>query len=163
MKWNTSTKVCKNGKHTILYTRWSAMKRRCNPNSTQYNTRFYRENNIKICDEWLNYDNFVKWALNNGYRDDLSLDRIDEKKDYCPENCQWISMKENVTKRNLKYDYTKMKSSRKVINLDTNEEFDSIAEAAKKYSPKGNPSHIQKCCSGISEKAYGYRWSYRED
>lgn len=41
---------------------------------------------------------FEKWALNNGYHDDLTIDRIDSDKDYCPENCQWISLEDNARK-----------------------------------------------------------------
>ena len=41
---------------------------------------------------------FEIWALNNGYNDSLTVDRIDSDKDYCPENCQWITMEENSRK-----------------------------------------------------------------
>ena len=72
------------------------MKRRCyNSNSEDYYR--YGARGIRICDEWIdNPLSFEEWALNNGYADNLTIDRIDEDKDYCPENCRWISNKENA-------------------------------------------------------------------
>lgn len=58
--------------------------------------RWYGEKGIEICDEWINDPiSFERWALNNGYAEDLTIDRIDSDKNYCPENCQWIPLKEN--------------------------------------------------------------------
>ena len=71
------------------------MMARCyNSNSKDY--KWYGKKGIKICDEWYeNPNNFEKWAINNGYQDNLTIDRIDPDKDYCPENCRWIPLKEN--------------------------------------------------------------------
>ena len=57
---------------------------------------------ITVCDEWKDYAKFHVWSLNNGYADDLELDRKDDAKGYSPENCQWVTHKENTLKiRNL--------------------------------------------------------------
>jgi len=73
---------------TRLYRIWSLMKDRCeNKNSPSY--RKYGSRGIKVCDEWHSSSAFIEWALSNGYREDLSLDRIDFDGDYCPENCRW--------------------------------------------------------------------------
>lgn len=71
---------------------------RCyNKNDTSY--RFYGEKGIKICDTWLlNPNTFEQWALQNGYSENLTIDRIDAKKDYSPDNCQWIPLEENARK-----------------------------------------------------------------
>ena len=66
-------------------------------NSNNKNYRWYGAKGIKICSEWLsNPKLFEEWALNNGYNDSLTIDRIDSDRDYCPDNCRWISLRENT-------------------------------------------------------------------
>lgn len=78
----------------------SARQRCYNPNHRNY--KAYGGKGVKVCKEWQeNTGAFIEWALANGYRDDLTLDRIDNEGDYCPENCQWITAKENASKRKL--------------------------------------------------------------
>lgn len=61
--------------------------------------KWYGGKGVKICDEWLyNPIAFLEWAMANGYQDNLTIDRIDSSKDYCPENCQWITKSENSRK-----------------------------------------------------------------
>lgn len=74
------------------------MAQRCyNVNYKDY--RWYGAKGIKICDEWLNNPNqFEDWAIQNGYEDHLTIDRIDANKNYSPDNCQWISLEDNSRK-----------------------------------------------------------------
>lgn len=67
---------------------------RCyNPKS--YGYKWYGAKGIKVCDEWKeNYCEFYLWAIDNGYQDDLTIDRIDNTKGYCPENCRWVTTEE---------------------------------------------------------------------
>ena len=71
---------------------------RCyNINNKDY--RWYGEKGIQVCKEWLNNPLlFEEWALHNGYINNLTIDRIEADKDYCPENCQWIPLEENTRK-----------------------------------------------------------------
>lgn len=81
------------GKETRLYSIWRNMKSRCtNPNKPDY--KYYGAKGIGFCAEWNDYANFKKWAIDNGYTDRLTLDRKDGTKNYCPENCRWITIKE---------------------------------------------------------------------
>lgn len=92
------------GKPTRLYRCWADMKTRTT-NRKYKDAQNYSCRGIKCCEEWKAYLGFREWALNNGYNDTLTLDRIDVNGDYCPENCRWTSRKEqNRNKRNtLKY------------------------------------------------------------
>lgn len=79
----------RHGKTARLYSIWRGMLWRCNHKNRSKNS--YTKNNIKVCDEWFDYKLFKDWALENGYKDNLSIDRIDYKGDYTPENCRWVS------------------------------------------------------------------------
>lgn len=87
---------------TRIYKEWAGMIQRCNnPKSTSYER--YGAKGITVCDEWLGengFINFCKWAMANGYRDDLTIDRIDNDKGYSPDNCRWATCKEQSCNKN---------------------------------------------------------------
>lgn len=87
-----------------LYRTWIGIKGRCN-NCKNKDYSYYGGRGIKVCPEWdKSYLAFRDWALANGYRDDLTIDRIDVNGSYCPENCRWVDMKTqmNNTRANRK-------------------------------------------------------------
>lgn len=77
-----------------LHNIWKSMKERCyNSNHSQY--KDYGGRGISICEEWKNdFMSFYNWATNNGYADNLTIDRTNNNGNYCPENCKWSTRKE---------------------------------------------------------------------
>lgn len=84
---------------TKLYTNYANIKQRCyNPKFPLYKN--YGARGIIMCEEWLNdFMNFYNWAIQNGYKEGLTIDRIDVSGNYEPNNCRWIPMKEQYHNR----------------------------------------------------------------
>ena len=84
-----------------LYSTWSAMKQRCyNPKRPRYKN--WGGRGIIVCSDWLSYDIFEKWCLNNGWQSGLTIDRIDENGNYCPSNCRIVTRAINSAKKRVK-------------------------------------------------------------
>lgn len=87
---------------TRIYRIWDAMKGRClNPNNDAYEN--YGGRGIEICEEWMDPVNFIEWAYDNGYNDNLTIERIDIDGNYEPSNCTWVTRAEQNrnTSRNI--------------------------------------------------------------
>lgn len=85
-----------NGKSTTrLYHIWRAMHERCeNPKHDHFNR--YGGRGIKVCNEWDEFLSFEKWAVENGYQNGLSIDRINVNAGYSPDNCRWQNQKQQM-------------------------------------------------------------------
>ena len=90
-----------------LYKRLKHMKERCyDANNKEYKN--YGARGIRICDEWKNdFMSFYNWAVANGYKENLTLDRIDVNGNYEPNNCRWVDWKtqQNNRRNNVRFKY----------------------------------------------------------
>jgi hypothetical protein len=113
-----------NQTRTKLYKAWCNMKRRCyDKNNIGYNN--YGGRGIQICNEWKNsFISFKEWAYSNGYKDDLTIDRIDVNGNYTPNNCKWSTFIEQCNNR------------RSNILIEDGEEKLTLKQLCDKYSLK---------------------------
>lgn len=93
------------GQQSRLYGIWCDMRRRCFDPDTKYYYR-YGGRGITVCDEWLQFPPFYLWAITNGYRADLTLDRKKNDEGYCPSNCRWVTMKVQQNNRSDNHSIT---------------------------------------------------------
>ena len=85
---------------TRIYREYRGMLSRCSPN--YHNSSVYYERGISVCEEWLGeygFEKFYDWSIQNGYQDDLTLDRKDNNKGYSAGNCRWVTMKTQQNNR----------------------------------------------------------------
>lgn len=125
-----------------IYRIWKGIISRCyNKNSTSY--RRYGKKGITICNEWKNnFMSFYNWSLNNGYKDNLSIDRINNKGNYEPNNCRWATAEEqaNNTSQN--------------VFISFNGEKLTIAQWAHKIGIQPSVFHDRLKRNGICEKIF---------
>lgn len=108
--YRTQYMINKNTTHGLrkhrLYGIWNNIKSRCtNPNSDSYNR--YGGRGIKMCAEWKdNFKAFYDWSMENGYKENLTIDRINNDGNYEPDNCRWVTDKKQANNRNNNKNFT---------------------------------------------------------
>ena len=91
---------------TKLFREWQYMKRRCYQTTYKFYC-YYGMRGIKVSDEWKeDFLAFKQWALSNGYEEGLTLDRIDPDGNYEPNNCRWVTRKEQMNNTRATHKYT---------------------------------------------------------
>lgn len=148
--------VTHKGSKTRLYRVWVGMRERCNnPNSSRFSD--YGGRGITVCAEWQHdFSAFRDWAIANGYDETAphgtcTIDRIDNDKGYFPENCRWVTSKEqNANQRPSTH------SNIAVLCVETGIVYATIHDAAK--ASNTGASHISACLRGQRKSAGGYTW-----
>ena len=125
---------------TRIYRTWGNMKSRCHK---EYDSKYkyYGAKGIKVCDEWRNnFMSFYNWAIKNGYTDELTIDRIDSTKDYCPENCRWVTLEQNIVySHNKKH---KPSKNKKTLDIFQKEEYNKGDDSELKKLLKQNGCYL---------------------
>lgn len=153
---------CQSVKHgesrTKLYSVYHNMKDRCyNKNCHAY--KDYGERGVSICKEWLDdFINFKNWAYNNGYKEGLSIDRINVDGNYEPNNCRWITLSQNVAYAN-KTNNRRRADGGRYYGISPNGEyyeFDNASEFARQHGLNGG--NIRDVANG--RKKTHKKWTF---
>lgn len=147
---NENVKRTMNGlSKTKLYRNYSNIKQRC------FNSKFplyknYGGRGIIMCDEWKNdFMSFYNWAMSNGYKENLTIDRIDVNGNYEPNNCRWITMKEQYHNRTDNVYYIVNKNKKCLAELC--EEYNMPYQTVRKRLERGE-NIINALTKPISKK-----------
>lgn len=122
-------------KQNRLYRIWHGMNNRCNC-ATSRDYANYGARGIKV--EFTSFEEFVTWSLENGYADDLTIDRINNNGNYAPENCRWVNTKVQANNRRT--------NDRITFNGETH----TLSEWAEIYGLKPDSLYKRLCLYGYS-------------
>ncbi len=146
-----------------LYGAFTAMHQRCMPNY-KYAHRYY-DRGIRVADVWAKckWDDFADWAYRNDWEEGLELDRINNNLGYSPNNCRFVTHKENSRNRDIEHHRAatskgRRSNGRKVVCVETGEIFTSMVEAAEAKGGKLSSSIWTAATRG--HRTLGYHWEF---
>lgn len=134
-----------------IYRCWHNIKRRC-LNETCSSYKSYGGQGITICDEWLDFESFYRWAANSGFKPSLVIDRVDPYKGYYPGNCRWVTKSENC--RRQKRPHNSYRTFKK-IGMDKDDKGRLVKRPGMKLR-----EYLEKHRLSIKDFAASGGWSY---
>ena len=130
---------------------WYSMRERCRCASLK-SYKNYGGRGIYVCKEWdESFEKFYEWAINNGYSEDLTIDRIDNDGPYSPNNCRWATPKEQAINR---------RTVKEVSQFDMSGEFIRNFPSIKDAERETGATDIWGCLHGKAKTSGGYVWRY---
>lgn len=131
---------CRNTTHGMkrhpLYNVWDSMRRRC-LDTSHVSFHNYGGRGVSVCPEWSDVRNFIAWAESAGWSSGLEIDRIDVNGNYCPENCRFVTHRENMqNKRSTKLDPSKVLEIRSLVK-----DGKTKAEVARRFGVSSSTAH----------------------
>ena len=119
---------------TRIYKIWRGMHDRCeNPKHIKY--ALYGAEGKSVCEEWQAFEPFYEWAMNNGYNDNLTIERVDGNKGYSPDNCIWADeiTQNNNTRRNHFITHNGKTQTMKQWSNETGIPYQTLAKRINEY------------------------------
>lgn len=148
--------------NTRIYHEWISMRKRCKPNTRD--SKNYFDRGISVCDEWKSdFMAFYKWAIENGYNDSLTIDRIDNNKGYFPNNCRWmpIEMQQSNKTNNVYFDYNGKKYCLRGLCEDKGFPYKTAHRRMQRMKARGEEIDIEKLLEPIHEEKIAFRYRKR--
>lgn len=143
-----------------VYYVWQAMRARCNnPKNKKYH--IYGGKGIRVSEDWQTFEGFWK-DMEEGYYKGMTIDRKDSNKNYCKENCQWLSHSKNSAKTSKVRPVIQYYVVRKpVYELIEKAKWPSALAAANELGLTA--AHITVVCQGKRKTHGGFAWAYQQD
>ena len=154
-EFSRNHKTGKSNKKNRLYRLWEGIRSRVL--GSHHSNITYKKRGIDICNQWkYNFKAFEEWALSNGYKDDLTIDRIDIDGNYEPSNCRWITRKDNTRNQHIDGHSTSVKVT--IENGTELHTFNSIKECYEYVKPDcGMRNFIWR----IDKKGFSNGWKIK--
>lgn len=149
--------------NTRIYHEWLSMRRRCRPNTRD--SKNYSDRGISVCDEWKSdFISFYKWAIENGYDDSLTIDRVDNDKGYSPNNCRWIpiEMQQSNKTNNVYFIYNGKKYCLRGLCKDKGFPYKTAHRRMQRMKARGEEIDIEKLLEPIHKEKIAFKYRKQE-